>query len=120
MSDDSITVKILAELREDIRGMRTDARDMEARLGERLDQTNGRLDNRIERLDNRIERLDNRIDQLRGDLKSEITASETRIATRQTDHTAATRDLYDLIQDRLQLRDRVEQLEYDVANLKDR
>ncbi len=113
MSDDSITVKILAELREDIRGMRTDARDMEARLGERLDQTNGRLDNRIERLDNRI-------DQLRGDLKSEITASETRIATRQTDHTAATRDLYDLIQDRLQLRDRVEQLEYDVANLKDR
>ncbi len=59
----------------------------------------------------RIDQTNERLEQLRLDVKAELAEVETRIATR---------GLYDLIQDRLQLRDRVEQLESDVASLKHR
>ncbi len=109
MSDDSITVKILAELRTEVRELRDELRTEVGGLRGQLRTTNLGIDDTNERLE-----------QLRLDVKSQIAAVETHAATRHIEQVAATRDLYDLIKDRFELRDRVERLETDVADLKDR
>lgn len=109
MSDDSLTTRILVELRDEIRTTRDEVR-----------LTNQRIDGLEQRLDRRIDDTNGRIDALRVEVKQQILESEVRLATRMTEQTAATRDLYDLVQGNLRLRDRVEQCEHDIAGLKGR
>ena len=113
MSDDNLTTRILTEIREELRS-----------TNQRLEATERRLDHRIDgleqRLDRRIDETNGRIDDLRVELKQQILESEVRLSTRITEHTAATRDLYDLLQGGLRLRDRVEQCEHDITDLKGR
>ncbi|CAN5733312.1 hypothetical protein BH11MYX3_BH11MYX3_19090 [soil metagenome] len=72
MADDSITVKVLTELRDDVRELRTDVRE----LSTDVRSTNARVDHTSERLEQiRLE--------LKGELKSELVGVEARIATRQ-------------------------------------
>ena len=115
MSDD-VTVKILIEIRDEIR-----------KTNERLDDTNARLDTTNQRLDNGLAGVREEIGRLReelreglADVRREMLASEMRAATRVTEQTAATRNLYDLLQDRFELRDRVERCEQDIAEIKQR
>lgn len=102
MSEDSLTVHILRELRDDLRS-----------TGQRLDQ-------HIESTNRRFDAVDRRFDRLENELRAEILASEVRVATRITEQAAATRDLYDLLNANLQLRDRVERCEHDITDLKGR
>ena len=135
---------ILLELVDEIRNMnhRLDQTNVEMRTGladvrgeirgtnERLDQTNERLDQTNERLDQTNQRLDQAIVEMRAGfadvrgeiagVRSEIVAVELRQATRTTEQTAATRGLYAMLIDRLDLRDRVERCEHDIEALKSR
>jgi chromosome segregation ATPase len=115
MSDD-VTVKILIEIRDEIR-----------KTNERLDHTNSRLEVTNQRLDNGLAAVRAEIGDLRhevraelADVRREMLASEMRAATRVAEQTAATRNLYDLLQDRFELRDRVERCEQDIAAIKQR
>lgn len=90
--DDNLTVRVLVDIRDEIRGLRTD-------LGEtnhRIDQTNQGLDL----------------------LRVELVASETRVATRFVALTASNRDLRDLLVDRFDVRDRVERCEREIEEIK--
>jgi uncharacterized coiled-coil DUF342 family protein len=106
MSEDSLTVHILRDLRDELRS------------------TGDELRQRIDSMNQRIDHLEH---GFRAELRTEIAAvrdhiveSELRMATRFVEQTAATRDLYDLLNANLQLRDRVERCEHDIADLKDR
>ena len=109
MSEDSLTVHVLIGLRDEIRSSRDEIRS-----------TNQRIDRLEHEL--RVE-----IGATRDGLRSEISAvrdqvveSELRLATRMVEQTAATRDLYELLNTNLQLRDRVERCEHEIADLKGR
>jgi uncharacterized protein Yka (UPF0111/DUF47 family) len=88
---EDLTVHILREIRDEIR-----------QTNQRLDQTNQRLD------------------QTREELGRRITESELRTATAITDLAGAVRDVRQLLQDRLDLRDRVERCEQDIDQIKRR
>ncbi len=110
MSDD-LSLAVLIEIRDGIRA-----------TNQRVDVTNSKLeqlgfDLRGEIAQTRDE-LRGEIAQLGTHLRGEILAVELRNATRVTEQTAATRDLYTLLNDRLDLRDRVTQVELDVAEIK--
>ena len=105
MSDDNLTVRVLIEIRDELRG-----------TNQRLDQTNARLDQANERLDQTNERLD----QVRTDLKEELFAAEVRSATQMTALIGSSRDVADLLRDRFDLRDRVERCEREIEALKKR
>ncbi|HSK04406.1 MAG TPA: hypothetical protein VK932_24295 [Kofleriaceae bacterium] len=109
MSEDNLTVHILRELREEIHSVRSTT--------QRLDQ---RLDQHVESTNQRFDAMDRRFDRLESELRAEILASEVRVATRITEQAAATRDLHDLLNANLSLRDRVERCEHDIADLKGR
>jgi chromosome segregation ATPase len=102
--DNDLTVHILRELRGEIRSTRDE-------LSQHIESTSRRFD---------------RLEQAHTDLASrvatrdQIVELELRMATRTTEQTAATRDLYDLLNGSLQLRDRVERCEHEIAELKDR
>lgn len=94
MESDDLTVRILIEIRDEIR------------------TTNVRVDDlgrRIDGLGLRIVEVDHR-----------LLESEVRTATRISEQIAATRDLYALLKDRFELRDRVERCERDIDELKHR
>jgi chromosome segregation ATPase len=105
MSDD-VTVKLLAEIRDGIR-----------KTNERLDATNERLETGLAAVRTEIREG---LADVRRELRAEMLASEMRHATRVAEQTAATRNLYDLLQDRFDLRDRVERCEHDIAEIKQR
>jgi len=111
MSEDSLILKMLIDLREEMRQANT-----------RIDQTNVRIDQTNVRLDGRIDETNTRMDlgftKLRREIRDEFTEHEIRAATRHTEHMAATRDLYGLLQDRFELRDRMERVETDIVELK--
>jgi hypothetical protein len=77
---------------------------------------------RFDSVDQRFDRLE----QTHADLASRVATRDQlvdldlRMATRMVEQTAATRDLYDLLNANLQLRDRVERCEHEIAELKDR
>jgi chromosome segregation ATPase len=95
---ESLTVRVLVEIRDEIR------------------KTNARVDALGDRVDALGERLDLRIDKL-GDRLTEV---EVRTATSITNLVGAVNDVRDLLRDRLDLRDRVERCEHDIADLKQR
>jgi chromosome segregation ATPase len=109
MSEDSLTVHILRDLRDELRSTRDELR-------QRIDSTNQRVDSTNQRIDHLEQGLRTEIAAVR----DHIVESELRMATRFVEQTAATRDLYDLLNASLQLRDRVEHCEHDIADLKDR
>ena len=102
-------MRVLVEIRDEIRktNVRVDA------LGDRLD---ARIDALSDRLDARIDGLGDRVDKL-GD---RLTGVEIRTATALTSVAGAVNEVRDLLRDRLDLRDRVERCEHDIADLKQR
>ena len=98
---DDLTVHILREIRAEIRSTREELR-------QHIDSTSQRFD-----------RLEQAHAELASATRDQIVELELRMATRTAEQTAATRDLYDLLNANLQLRDRVERCEHDIAELKD-
>ncbi|MBA3540262.1 MAG: hypothetical protein H0T79_11600 [Deltaproteobacteria bacterium] len=96
MTSDDLTLRVLIEIRDEIRS--TNAR---------VDQTNARLDLTNQRLEN-----------VRDELGRRIVESEIRTATAIGDLASAVRDVHGLLSDRLDLRDRVERCERDIDELK--
>jgi chromosome segregation ATPase len=110
MSDDGrddLTVRVLIEIRDEIRATNT-----------RIDQTNSRLDQTNVNLDRHTNRLDKRIDDTRADLSRRLAEVEIRTVTALNDVHGTLREVRDLLRDRLDLRDRVDRVERDVAELK--
>ncbi len=94
MDRDDITIEILKDIRDEIRG-----------TNKRIGVTNERID----RVDVRIDRLE-----------QSVTEGEIRTATAITDMHGTLKDVRDLLRDQLDLRDRVERCERDIAELKHR
>ncbi len=103
MTAKNLTIEILKEIRDEIR--KTNAR---------LDQTNARLDQTNSRLD----QTNVRLDQSREELAKRITESEIRTATAITELTGTLVQVRDLLTDRLNVRDRVENCEKDILLIK--
>jgi predicted nucleic acid-binding Zn-ribbon protein len=97
-----VTVQILREIRDEIRG------------------TNARLEKTREELGQRLEDLDQRLEKTRDDLGRRITQSEVRTATAIVELASSVQSVKELLADRLDLRDRVERCETDIADLKRR
>lgn len=85
MSDDSVTTRVLIEIRDELRVLSTRL----DRVNLRIDQTNVRLDH-----------TNLRIDLSRDEIKAEIVESETRQATRVTQQSAILLDLKAVFDDR--------------------
>ncbi len=98
--------QLLRQMLDEMRGM-----------NQRLDATNQRLDATNERLEAVRVELKAEIAQTRNEAAHNLLASEMRMATRVTEQTAATRDLYTLLTERFELRDRVERCEQQIAEL---
>jgi len=112
MEPTEITHRILIEIRDSIRETNV-----------RVDQTNARLDEtRIEMsqkfdvLGNRFDVLGNRFDAL----SDRVVEAEIRTATAITALAGTLDDVKILLRDRLEVRDRVERCEIDIAILKER
>ena len=99
MGSDDLTVRILIEIRDEIRATNT-----------RIDTTNVRIDQlRTE--------LHTEIASVREDLGNRITGGELSFATQMTALIGSTRDLHDMLADRFDLRDRVERCERAIDDL---
>jgi hypothetical protein len=105
MAADDITLKVLIEIRDELRSH-----------SGRLDQTNARLDQTNARLD----QTNVRLDQMREELGTRIVESELRTATAITELASTLRNVHVMLEKRLDLRDRVDQCERDIADLKRR
>ena len=113
MSEDNLTVQILIEIRDEMRATRTE-------LKEEIAMTRTELKAEIGKTNLRLDKTNERIDQGLADVRSEIVAVEVRAATLTVEQIAATRDLYQLLTGRLDLRDRVERCEREIEALKQR
>jgi len=102
METNDITVEILRSIRDAVR--ETNAR---------VDQTNARLDEQTERLDRRIDEQTERLDRRIGE-------SETRTATAILALKGSMDDVKNLLEARLDLRDRVDRCERDIEVIKTR
>ena len=105
MSSDDLTLRILVDIRDEVRTTREEVRAVEHKLGERID----RLGARIDGLDNKFDGLEHR-----------LTESEIRTATELKAVAGTLQDIKDLFRDRLELRDRVTRCEHDIGELKHR
>ena len=101
MEPTDITVHILREILAEIRGTNT-----------RVDG----LTQRVDGLNDRVDGLNDRVDRL----ERRMTESDMRVATGLLNVTAAVNEVRDLLEDRLNLKDRVEQCERDIGALKAR
>ncbi len=110
MMSDDVTVHILTEIRDELRDMRDEIRG----TNQRLDDTHMELRGTNQRLDDTRTRLELRIDETR----SQLVEAEIRTATRFVELIASSRDVHKLLVDRFDLRDRVERVEHDVAEIK--
>ena len=103
MGSDDLTVRILIEIRDEIRA------------------TNARIDGTNERVDALGKTLGARIDQLRTELRTEIASVREdlsdRITSQMTALIGSTRDVHDMLRDRFDLRDRVERCERAIDDL---
>lgn len=109
MGSDDIAVQILRDIRDEIRGVR-----------EEVHATNVRVDATNVRLDAHIEATRDGLQSLREDLGRKIVESEVRTATAIHELAGTMHDVRDLLRDRLDLRDRVDRCERDIAELKQR
>ncbi len=98
MESDDLTIRVLIEIRDEIRS------------------TNQRVDRTNERVDRLSEQLTGRID----DLGVRMVESELRTSTAITELHGTMRNVHTLLVDRLDLRDRVERCERDIDELKRR
>ena len=98
-----LTVQILREIRDEIRG-----------TNKRVDETNRRIDE----TNRQITETNSRLDQTRDELGKRIVESELRTATAITELAGAVQDVRTLLQDRLDLRDRVTRCEEEIAEIK--
>jgi chromosome segregation ATPase len=106
MSED-LTLEILIEIRDEIRS-----------TNQHVDTTNSRLDQTNLKLEQLGTDLRGEIAVTRSEFRDGLDARELRNATRIAEQTAATRDLYTLLTDRLDLRDRVTRCESDIDEIK--
>ena len=106
MMSDDLTIRILTEIRDEIRS-----------TNHRLDQTNQLLDQTRTELADGLASVRTELTAGLASVRAELRASELRVATRTVEQTAATRDLYDRLIEQ-QLRNRVEQCERDIDELK--
>jgi len=111
-----LTDLILIEIRDEIRSTNTRLDQTRVELRDEIRSTNARLDDTNARLDG----TNARVDQMRGELRAEIVGAELRMSTRIVEQTAATRDLYQLLSDRFDLRSRVERCEHEIDEIKKR
>ena len=119
MMSDDLTVHILTEIRDAVLG-----------TNQRLDQTRtelraeiGELRGTVGELRGAVGELGGAVGELRGEIgnvRDHVVEAELRLATRFVEMTAASRDVHKLLIDRFDLRDRVERIEQDVAELKKR
>ena len=109
MQSDDLTLKVLIEIRDQIRS-----------TNQRVDQTNMQLDQTNLQLDSMRDELGRKIDGLGDQLGRQIVESEIRTATAITDLHGTMRDVHVLLRDRFDLRDRVERCERDIDELKHR
>lgn len=99
---DEVTVQILRDIRDEIRSTNT-----------RLETTNARLDAHIDTTREGLQ-------SLREELGRKIVESEVRTSTAIHELAGTMHDVRDLLRDRLDLRDRVDRCERDIAELKHR
>jgi hypothetical protein len=107
MESDDLTVRVLVEIRDEIR-----------ETNRRIDETNRRVDetnNGVDRLENRIE---TGLHDVRDELGRRIVESEMRTSTAIHDMHGTLRDIRDALVDRLDLRDRVARCEREIDALK--
>ncbi len=109
MSDDNITVRVLIEIRDEIRELRQDT-------NQRFDEVNKRLD----QTDHRLDLTNHRLEAVHTGLREEMLASEARHATRLLALNAAAIDTNTMLRDRFDLRDRVERCEREIEQLKNK
>lgn len=102
MSDDTLTTRVLIDIRDEIR------------------QTNARLEKLTERVEQGFEQTHDRIDRVRTELKSEIRDIDLRTQTRLVELNANAVKMNDMLRDRFDLRDRVENCERAIDELKKR
>ena len=112
MKPTSVTVKILEQIRD--AALQTNARIDETNA--RLDQTNARLDQTNTRLEETREVMFEGFDTL----TKRIVENDIRAATMMTGIAGTLHDMRTLLEDRLELRGRVERCEQDIVALKDR
>jgi hypothetical protein len=105
MESDDLTVRVLIEIRDELRTTNQRIDGLEKSLGARIDETNKRID----RLDSRLDLTNRRMAE-----------GEIRTATALADVTGAIRDVHWLLKDRFDLRDRVEKCEREIEELKRR
>lgn len=109
MTSDDLTVRILMEIRDAVHT-----------TNERVDQTNARLDENRGDLGRRIEQLNTDLNKRIDATNERLTEMEFRTATGLSEVTGTLRDVTALLRDRLDLRDRVDRCERDIAELKTR
>jgi chromosome segregation ATPase len=103
MSNDDRTLRVLTEIRDEIRS------------------TNTRVDGLRDEIRATNIRVDGLRDELRAGLEAtndRLTESEIRTATAMNETTHAVRDVYVLLRDRFDLRDRVERCEREIEALR--
>jgi chromosome segregation ATPase len=107
LSDNEITLRVLIEIRDSVRA-----------TNERVDETNRQLGDTNRRLEAGFAEVRKEFAAVRTEFRDELRDYGIRQATWQLEQTAATRNLCQLLQDRFELRDRVERCEADIATLK--
>ena len=113
MSSDDITLQVLIGIRDEIREMREDIRGTNARL----DLTNERLDLTNERLESGLAGVQAQLVTGFHNVREEMTRA---IGAASAANAEQTRDMYTVLQNRYDLRDRVEKCERDIHDLKQR
>ena len=109
MQSDDLTLRVLIEIRDEIRS-----------TNERVDHTNSRLDHLRDDLGSRIDRLRDDLGERIDRVDHRITAVDLRHHTTQLELIASTNNVGTMLQNNFALRDRVAQCEQDIADLRDR
>lgn len=114
--DADLTVRILQELREEIREFKTD-------VGRQFET----IDRRFDAVDRRFDEIDRRFDMFREEFRAElratnlrITESDVRHATQMTELIGMMREVHGQLVHADRLEDRVSRCETDIAELKAR
>ncbi len=105
MTSDDITVRVLVEIRDAVRA-----------TNERVDKLDGRVEQMNIDLGKRIDETNHRIDET----NQRLSGLEIPTATSLNEVTGTLREVTALLRDRLDLRDRVDRCERDIADLKTR
>ncbi len=124
--NESVTVTVLKQIRDEVVGVRTDVRDTREVLSARIDQTNERIEQtneRIQQTNERLEATNDGLEKLGGKvdaLTRRQTESEVRLATELVAVSQAVHGVRDLLRERLDDRQRVDDHERRLAALERR